>query len=334
MTECSDKLKRADTDSLISVIIPIYNVAKYLKQCLDSVVNQTYTNLEIILVDDGSTDKSGLICDEYSKTDSRIKLIHKKNEGVAAARNTGLDNCSGEYITFVDPDDVIDIFFFERLYKLSKNYNADLTIGKHIELKEQSQFSFDSGADNAELIERKELYRKIFLQEGTDAFLWAKLYKKNILDNIRCPKGEIYEDIRIIDKIIEKCNIIVYTNYTGYGYIQHKGSITHGEMSDKYMSCIKAAEDLLELVKNKYPEIEYAAIRKYIYANYHVLDVSVFSDKYDDISKQIKENILKYKKFIFKSRYVSRTKKVQTVFLMGSFSVYKILYRLFKFIVS
>lgn len=330
--ECSDKLKQAGIDILISVIIPIYNVEQYLKQCLDSVINQTYRNLEIILVDDGSTDKSGLICDEYSQKDKRIKVIHKKNEGVAVARNTGLDNCSGEYITFVDSDDVIDIFFFERLYKLSKNYNADITIGKHIELKEQSQYSFSSDVDNGELIERKELYRKIFLQEGTDAFLWAKLYKKNIFDNIRCLDGEIYEDIRIIDKIIEKCNIIVYTNYTGYCYIQHKGSITHGKMSDKYMSCIKAAEDLLELAKNKYPEIEYAAIRKYIYANYHVLGLSVLSDKYDNISKQLKENILKYKKFIFRSNYISKAKKIQTIFLMGFFPVYKILYRLFIFI--
>ena len=129
---------------LISVIIPVYNVEKYLKKCLDSVINQTYKNLEIILVDDGSSDKSGLICDEYTKLDKRIKVVHKKNEGLSSARNTGLDIAKGKYISFIDSDDFVSIYMYEIMYKEIIKNNRDIVIARHIYFKNKEPIFKDN----------------------------------------------------------------------------------------------------------------------------------------------------------------------------------------------
>ncbi len=210
----------------ISVIVPIYKVERYLRQCIDSIINQTYSNLEIILVDDGSPDNCGIICDEYAKIDKRIKVIHKENGGLSSARNAGLDIATGEYIGFVDSDDYIDKTMYEELINSIKKYDSDISTGmffnKYRFFRKNSK-GFDKelvfkGKDK--FINTKVGYKCIYFN------VWSKLYKREIFDNIRFPEGMCFEDSYIIYEILDKAESISYVPKYLYYYRIRKNSIS------------------------------------------------------------------------------------------------------------
>lgn len=184
---------------LISIIVPVYNVEKYLPQCLDSIMVQTYTNLEIILVDDGSTDNGGHICDEYAKSDSRIKVIHKQNAGLSAARNLGLDIAHGEYIGFVDSDDWIEPTMYEDLYAgFSITENTLLTNGMIYQYDditgEESLMRPHSWKHESLLVINGADFGKAMFSETSNHYAWSKLYKKEVFDWVRFREGRNDED--------------------------------------------------------------------------------------------------------------------------------------------
>lgn len=211
---------------LISVIIPIYNVESYLRRCLDSVLRQTYSNLEIILVDDGSPDNCPSICDEYANNDTRIVVIHKKNGGLSDARNAGLDICRGDYITFVDSDDWVNEKYVERLITIANKRDADLVIGEHkktgngINLEDQ-QNHYEKEFSNKEAI-------RILFENKCASFTMScgKLYKKNLFETIRFPLNKYHEDNYTTYLIFYNTKKIVYTTQVLYYYFQREGSIT------------------------------------------------------------------------------------------------------------
>ena len=213
--------------SEISIIVPVYNVEKYLENCIESILNQTFKDFELILVDDGSTDNSGKICDIYEKKDSRIKVIHKNNGGLSSARNTGLDIACGKYVGFVDSDDSIHPKMYEVLYNLIKKYKSDISCcnykrtydifskeHKALNLKEVIEMS------NIEAIEK--LYDKDLGVRLVVA--WNKLYHKRLFDNIRYKVGRIHEDEFIAHRILYKCKKITYVDNELYYYLQREGS--------------------------------------------------------------------------------------------------------------
>ena len=235
----------------ISVIIPIYNVEKYLKRCLDSVINQTYKNLEIILVDDGSTDSSGRICDEYAAKDKRIVIIHKENGGISDARNKGLDICTGEYISFIDSDDWIDINYFNILLMYLVNSNSDISCCDYLRTgKYITYFAYN-----------KEIEIQMFNKhDGLEFYLekdivsaWAKLYKKEIFRELKFPVGKINEDISTIFIAFSKAIKIVYVNQKLYFYYKNIESITKSKFTSKNLDLVKAYEEIVTLSK-KYSE--------------------------------------------------------------------------------
>jgi glycosyltransferase involved in cell wall biosynthesis len=229
-------------NSKISVIVPVYNVSRYLTKCIDSILNQTFKDFELILVDDGSTDNSGTICDDYKNKYEFIKVIHTKNCGVSNARNVGIEISGGDYITFIDSDDYIDTRFLEILYKLLMEHSADIVIGGCINIRDNINIVCDC-IFSGNVISKSETYRKMFMQEDIDVSPCGKLYKKNLFENLKYPVGERYEDIQIIDKIIEQCGIIVYTKYKGYFYLQHSGSFMYSTLPKEWMCLIKASLD-------------------------------------------------------------------------------------------
>jgi len=181
---------------LISIIIPIYKVEDYIRCCIDSILSQTYKNLEIILVDDGSPDNCGSVCEEYSLKDKRIKVIYKKNGGLSSARNAGLDIASGEYIGFVDSDDWIENDMYESLYNAIIFHKADISVcGRYI--ASGNKITTISDSEKAEVFTRCEALSELVLDEysGMKNFAWDKLYKKELFDNVRYPEGKCYEDI-------------------------------------------------------------------------------------------------------------------------------------------
>ena len=219
---------------LISVIVPVYNVEKYIHRCVDSIINQTYTNLEIILVDDGSPDRCSEICDEYANKDSRIKVIHQKNSGLSAARNAGLDICTGDYIAFVDSDDYLDIDYFQVLE--SKRDNVDF-IGcgfKRIKQNGTKDFVFMTNEDVC--VSGKELlykyYDDVLYNIGINPItVWGKLYKKEIWNRMRFLEGIIFEDMYLMPQILLSAPNIKFISYDGYNYREVDTSITNDRLN-------------------------------------------------------------------------------------------------------
>lgn len=206
---------------LISIIIPIYKVEPYLQRCLDSILNQTYSNLEIILVDDGSPDGCPQICDDYATKDNRIIVIHKKNGGLSDARNTGLDICKGDYISFVDSDDYVNEKYIEELFKISIKENADIVIAENIQTApQQNSKHFIKAYSN------KDALIHLFSNNHI-AFIvsWGKLYKKHLFSTLRFPIGKFHEDEFTTYILFYNSKKIVYTSEILYYYYQRAGSI-------------------------------------------------------------------------------------------------------------
>lgn len=223
---------------MISVIVPIYNVADYLPRCLDSILKQTYDNLEIILVDDGSTDNCGSICDSYAKEDNRIKVIHKANGGLSSARNAGLDIAKGDYISFIDSDDFIDESMYETMLKALKSNDADVCLCSYDRVNDNNEF-FGITSYNDAVLSRDDAYE--MLVQGNVYFVIAcnKLYKKEIFNGLRFMEGKIHEDEQLIHHIYGKCEKIVTLSDVLYHYYERGTSIIG---TNKYS--IKALDEL------------------------------------------------------------------------------------------
>ena len=222
-------------DDLISIIVPVYNSERFLKRCVESLINQSYKNIEIILIDDGSLDGSPQICDEYSASDCRIKVIHKPNGGVSSARNTGLDLCEGQFISFVDSDDYVHPLFLEILYKFIKENNADISQCWSKFVSKDIDYNCIIIGNNFEIIDRNEaLYRCV---KKRDALYYCiacvKLFSKEVVKDIRFPEIVNAEDVKFcIDSFLASKKIII-CNYQLYYYFKHPGSAT---TSNAYLS--------------------------------------------------------------------------------------------------
>lgn len=320
----------------VSVIVPVYNVKKYLNKCVESILNQTFKNYEIILVDDGSTDGSGKICDEYAGSCENIKVVHKTNEGVASARNRGLEESTGEMITFVDADDWIDRRYLEVLYRFMKTEKADLVISGGIDVLEQDRVDAEKrkkrNVTKGEVVSKSEAYRRILLcRQNISVVAWAKMYHKKLFKDVRYPAGKVSEDSGIIDKIIENCNKIVCTSYTGYYHLRRKGSLMHSKMSPAYRAGMKNAERLWIFMKEKYPDIEDAA-KIFYYSNciqlvnFMVLDNG---EKYKRECKKIRRKILKEAKFLIFSKDTKLEEKGAVVCLLFGIPLYEKIWRMY-----
>lgn len=219
----------------ISVIIPVYKVEPYLDRCIESVVNQSYRELEIILVDDGSPDRCGAMCDEWADKDSRIQVIHQQNEGLSAARNAGIDRATGEYLCFVDSDDWIESDMVDHLFKAALKA-ADIVCcnfvyeyGKRLENNTLSvkaacdyQFQTEMVMDGAAFLKMMNSNLYVVCEVA-----WNKLYQRKCFENYRYPKGKIHEDEFAIHHSIYPCHKIVCIPYVGYHYVQRRDSIMH-----------------------------------------------------------------------------------------------------------
>lgn len=234
--------------ALISIIIPVYKVEKYLEKCIQSVINQTYENLQIILVDDGSPDNCGKICDEYAKKDHRIEVIHKSNGGLSDARNKGLEIAKGEYIGFVDSDDYIEADMYEVLYNLLKQYNADVSICNFYTVS-QGKIAIKNADNGINEYNRIEILKEILSDRNIQSYAWNKLYKKELFDEIKYPIGKKYEDIGTTFYLLEKCNKVVVTGKSEYYYINRQDSIVNNVTES-------TITDYIELIMQRYDYIE------------------------------------------------------------------------------
>lgn len=235
---------------LISIIVPVYNVEDYLPECIESIINQTYRNIEVILVDDGSRDKSGEICDYYAKEDIRIKVVHKKNTGVADSRNIGLEVAMGDYLFFVDSDDVLVLDAIEQMLKLSHEYNADMVCADCLCIDEDGNVGPYKGKNNKLTVMNVQESMKHYAQKEWSP--WNKLIKKCIHKDIKFPNYKIHEDEAIKFKLLSRCNIVLDIDKKTYYYRQRKGSITasSNQIVDRMDMFYSRRENMKWLEKN------------------------------------------------------------------------------------
>lgn len=243
---------------LISVIIPVYNVEKYIDKCVESVVRQTYKNLEIWLVDDGSTDSSGVYCQKWVEKDERINVIHQKNRGLSAARNIAIDKCSGEWLAFVDSDDWLDNNFFMELMEACQKYQADISMCGYYEVYEK-EGGYELKEEDTSLrpgnIAKNEAVEKIIYDKEIHSYAWNKLYKKELFDGLMFPEGRGYEDVAILYKLFLKADNIAIVDKPLYYYYMREGSILHSRDISLSMDQYHIYKEQLEVLKNSSPEL-------------------------------------------------------------------------------
>ena len=208
---------------LISIIVPVYKVEKYLCKCLDSILAQTYTNLEIILVDDGSPDRSGVICDEYAVKDDRVTVIHQKNKGLSGARNSALDVATGDYIGFVDSDDWIEHDMYEYLLTNAINFDADISFCGRIE--EYPTRAVGKSWPYTEVMETHEALKNLLEDKILHNGVWDKLWKRELFESIRFPEGMTFEDMAVVHLLFINARRVVLLPEQKYHYLQREGSI-------------------------------------------------------------------------------------------------------------
>lgn len=239
---------------LISVIIPVFNTEKYLKECLDSVLKQTYANIEILLVDDGSSDGCPAICDEYGLRDERVKVFHKENGGQASARNLGIKQAKGFYLAFVDSDDVVSPFFLERLYVASSKFCADVVFTKiKVFVGEAEIPHFESGGDC--LVEKNKVIERFSSPKISDSIpiisFCNKLFKRTLLQNFQFPEGIAYEDTASIFLPLYKMNACAFVDSNLYFYRKNENSTTNHQFNEKCLDAVTAFGKAIDFFSEK-----------------------------------------------------------------------------------
>lgn len=275
-------------EGLISVVVPIYNTESYLKKCVDSIINQTYTNIEIILVDDGSIDNSGKICDEYEKKDNRIRVLHKKNEGVSSARNKGIEEASGEYIGFVDSDDYIESTMYEKLLNSIINNKTDIAICNY-----SSNNEFDLKKN---ILSQQEMFDLILDKDKFRGYTCNKIYKVELLKEIKFNTDiSLCEDLLFNCEYFIKCKNMSVVNEKLYNYIKREKSAC-GTFLEKHFSVIEAYKKIEEIYtkhsKDNLLKLQMAYLKQCTFLKYYNF-MGNYSKKYKELIDKDAKRLIK-----------------------------------------
>lgn len=303
--------------ALISIIIPVYNVEKYLVGCIQSIINQTYSDFEVILVDDGSTDNSAIICDYYSSIDSRIKCLHLINQGVSKARNVGLENAKGDYIAFCDSDDRYSPNFLLEMIKSIEATKADIVICSYYYSNGEinTQISQDS---KSYFISREEVFEKIFLNNEIGGFVWNKFFRKSIIDDIRFDVNlQICEDTNFICSVLQRTPIIYYLNKPMYYYTMRDNSsvnnyekLFNDEKESKYTQAYNKILKIHELteIETKYIRCAMFLSSSSVKCNYRIM-----GGKDKEIISNLNKDCLSNLVYVIKNEKIPYRKKIISI---------------------
>lgn len=313
---------------LISIVIPIYNVEKYLRNCIETVINQTYKNIEIILIDDESPDNCGKICDEYKKKDSRIIVIHQKNGGLSDARNKGINKSKGEYITFIDSDDYITFDYIETLYNTISKNNADIAIGGHYIKYEKggetTKYDIQEYEGTPEVILDKLLYDEL------DVSAWAKLFRKELFNEIKFPVNRLYEDSATTYKLVDKSNIIAVNTKPIYYYIVKPNSITNCNFNKKKLDLIVSTREMVTYISSKYPQLIAGCNRRMMYAYLSTYtQLNKDNKRYKDIENELITYIRKHKNEVLGDKRAPKRDKLGVVCVCLGYHFYKLAWKMY-----
>lgn len=250
---------------LVSVIVPIYNVEPYLNRCIDSILNQTYKNLEIILVDDGSTDRCGEICDEYEKINKQVTVIHKKNGGLSSARNAGLEIARGDYIGFVDSDDYIESDMYEKLISVCLESQCDVSSILYRRVDGNGNiYNITTSSDKDEFLSAEEYLKELLLHKG-DVSVCSKLFKRSVVEELKFEVNKSNEDLLFMFEVIDRIAGIQIRAEVGYNYLVRSGSITNTGFSKNIIDMVDNSIYTFDYVKEKHSRLAKEANRFLLY---------------------------------------------------------------------
>lgn len=304
------------SNPLISIIVPVYNVEEFLPKCIDSILAQTYENLEIILVEDGTKDNSGQICDAYAEKDSRIKVIHKENGGLSSARNAGMDVARGEYFGFVDSDDWIEPETYECLMTVAQKYDADLVCGGRYDVDGTTgERTIGLCPKREECISAMEMLGRVCTWDNCDSAAWDKLYRRRLFDEIRYPLGMYSEDIAIFYKLMEKANRVALCPKPLYNYLHRANSITTAKLSEKTFHYPNHTEVVYAYICQRHPEIKQQArflrVRGIAYAMMSIdLAGREAWQQYKDYYVRMKKELRTHVGFLLTSPYHGKKERI------------------------
>ena len=321
-------------DTKISVIVPVYNVEEYLARCVDSILAQTYENLEVILVDDGATDTSGTICDAYAAKDSRVKVIHKENGGLSSARNTGLEAATGEYIAFADSDDWIEPDAYAHLLGLMEKHQVKLVCGGRYDVSGKTgQRTVGLCPRREEVVSGEELAGRIFLWDGCDSSACDKLYHRSLLENFRYPEGKVCEDVPVTYKIVLQADRVAMSDKPFYNYYHRPGSISMAfSITEKTFHFSQHTEVIYPYIRDNHPAIAAQARYLRVRSLSHILLLleqsqaevrQEFAQEYRHARKELKKHTL----FFLKSPYFGNKEKITNLLL--NLGLYRLLRPIF-----
>lgn len=294
----------------VSIIIPVYNVERYLTKCVKSLRNQTYKDIEIILVNDGSTDKSGYICDTLALQDSRISVYHKKNSGQSDARNLGLDNANGEWITFVDSDDYVTPDYIEFLLNLAIKNQADISIATYTYITPKRRK--DRGTGEMVVMNAETTIKRMLLDDGFDMGVWAKMFRKEFFNEHRFPSGKIFEDSLITYQIVANSSKIAFGSKSIYFYVNREDSTVNRQFTEKKLDLLEMTDQAADFILQRYPSLNLYTQRRILWSRFSTLNQILTSknrENYKNISLDLKKDILSYDELI-RSEVIPRRDKI------------------------
>lgn len=300
---------------LISIIVPVYNNELYLEKCLDSLLAQTYTDFEIILVDDGSTDSSPRICDEYQAKDSRIRVIHQSNGGLSDARNAGIRISSGEYLTFVDSDDWTDIRLLEVLWEGIEK-GATISACGYYTVRDGKATAWRVPQEDYRVLSAVDAVKDMMYTKSIDTSACAKLFHRNCFEQILFPKGHLYEEVATTYRLFLTQEKVAVTTNPMYYYVKHSGSIVTSSFSDRHMDMLTYSQDMLRLANDRFPELIPAARRRIVYACFYLLKtMGKQYPAFPDQTQEIMEQFRLYEKSVWKDPEAPRRDKAAILIL-------------------
>ncbi len=317
-----NKDKEYKKQELISIIIPVFQAEKYIKRCLDSVVNQSYKNLEIILINDGSTDKSEEIIKRYMENDERIKLLYQTNQGAGAARNNGLDVATGTYIGFVDSDDWIEPDMYEYLYRIIKEENADIAACDFISTSTTGSKINNKETEKLKCMNQEEVMKFFFRVNGEKSFyaVWNMLYKKSMIENCRFPEGKITEDLLFNYWAYSNCKKYVLSNQKKYYYFYNTEGVTRKELGKTDFALLTNWDIIIKATETKNSKMTKYAVLNRWRADFTLLSKAIlygYQEKEisDEMLSDLGRDLKKHMKKLLRSHMLDYKRKVLLIYV-------------------
>lgn len=307
---------------LISVILPIYNVAEELQRCMDALFAQTYANLEFVLVDDGSTDGSARLCDRLAAADRRVVVLHKPNGGVSDARNSGLARARGAYITWVDPDDTVDVDCIAYLYALIRKYGTGMSICQH-RVWRGGRVIREYGQSGDAALPARECVERMLYHDGIDTSAWGKLYAAALFKAIGYPVGRQFEDIATTYRLMMRAERIAVGRESKYNYILRDASIVNSAFNPHKLDLLEMTDGMAHEVAKTWPELSDAALRRRVYARFSTLNQMLDTDEFPEVRREIIRFIRTNGPAIFRNPKTPRRDRLALLALSLGYPVYR-----------